>query len=425
MPTYHCTQCGAPVETGDSFAPTAATCPACRGEVPPAAHDLPPEIEQAAFQAPPPPPPVRQVAAPPLARPYQAPSQFPRPAAKRKSFAPWVLAATLIAGVIGGFGTISTVGEAAKNGGALATSLIGATLAVAAMGAVVGLIAALVMLLFGKPFGSSMARTYCVAVILIALISAFGSITGASLTRKREAQQAKAEKTRQTVEAMERDMDAMFAERQNADGTPKNIELRLESDAPKDDMEVARHLLQSVINDSATLQNEYLAALKKEGLFTLLEAERLAGDQEFKQSRTIIAACRKRVEEYREKAKKIAMSVPERLDRYELSAKAKRSFLSGYENEKARNTTNLDANWNLEAESIELTSKIIDHLEAKREAWVVEEGALAFHNDEDLEKYNAILKQIDDCSAKQTELQEKARDRFKAEMKELKEDSGK
>lgn len=358
---------------------------------------------------------------PSAALPYQVPGQARVHPEKRKPFTLWVVLSTLVGGTIGALGVSANSTIAAGENPAMAIGgWIGATLVTAAMGLIVGLVVATILLVFKKSFRSSLARAYSLATILLAILSLLGNLATAGITRRRQAE-AKAEQAKEAIEGMEQDLDKMLAETTNPDGSPRETEFRLESKLPENEMESLRHVVQSVLNDMAGLQNDYMAALKEDGLYSLLQADRLAADENFEESRAILGRSRKRVEEYREKARQMVLGIPKRLDAYSFSDDQKRSFMAGYGKRKDHNLDNLKASWDLEAKILDHMEELIDHLEASREGWSADEKVIVFESDDDLAKYKAIMKEIDDCSTKQTELQTKALEAAKSKFSGFKE----
>jgi hypothetical protein len=417
MPKYHCIQCGQPVDSGSSFAPVNTRCPSCNGGLVPQM----PEAEPVEIAPPPLPPP------PPHAMPayHQAPPT-PPPAGSGKSARIWVILSTLAGAALLTFSAImqNNLRTPPKDLAFAFGEGMGSTLFVAGFALVIGAVASAILLAFKKPFRATLGSTYSITVIIVALLAFTGQMFSITASEARAKRQQQAEITKQEVDGIVEDMESFLTETRDAEGYPKESEFRLgDGKMPEsgNEMEISRHLLQSVLNDTVAIQNEYVAALEKEGLMRLLEANRLDEDKDFSESREILLALRTVAEGCRDKSLKVVDSIPERLERYKMSPAGKRAYLAGYQRSKGASRNNAEQTWKLELEILDQMSRAIDHLEATRAAWTVEDSTIVFAEDRDLDDYNAIMAEIDAISAKQTQMQENAKDQFTDKMKEVKE----
>lgn len=359
-----------------------------------------------------------------MARPYQAPPYHPPQPVKQKPLAPWVLLSTLIGGVIAAIGANTTPRPSMEGSTAyMIGGWIGSTLAVAVMALVVAALVALVMLIFARPFRRSLGRAYCFAVVIIALLSMSGNFLGSMMVRKREAQQAKVEKTKEALQGMQDDLDQVIAE-SSKEGNSRNTDFRLETETPTDAASSLRHLVRSMLNDSLAVQNEYTLAIEEAGLPKLLNGDRLAADmdEDFKESRAILKRCEGLIENSRKKAKELLDGLPQRLDRYPLLSKAdKAEVLRGHNDGKARKIRALDASWDLEAEALGILGKVVDFLELSQEDWSVRNGKIVFDNHEDLVEFQTLVKKVAECAERQKALQAKSIEEAKSKLGGLQE----
>jgi hypothetical protein len=283
----------------------------------------------------------------------------------------------------------------------------------------VAAVASAILLAFKRPFRSTLAAGYSISFFVLAALIALGQVVPLVVARSQE----KRKQQVQQVDGMMEDMERALAESRDADGMPKQTDFRLkQGELPKgaNSMEIARHIVQSVMNDSIAIQNEYVAALEKEGLMRLLLPDRLDADKDFSESRKIVAALRETAERYKVKSLAIVNSVPERLEKYDLSPAEKREFLKGYDDNRKTAPNVAEQNWKLELSIIGHMERAIEHLEATRSDWVLEGGTIAFVHDKDIETYNAIMADIDTAAAEQTKLQEAAKENFKQKSDTLK-----
>ena len=300
---------------------------------------------------------------------------------------------------------------------------MGAMVFIAGFSLVIAAVASAILLAFKKSFRATLGTTYSITAIVLALLAFTGQMFTITATAAKAKRQQQAETNKQQVDGMVEDMETFLAETRDAEGYPKETEFRLgDGKMPEsgNEMEISRHLLQSVLNDTVAIQNEYVAALEKEGLMRLLEANRLDEDKDFSESREILLALRTVAEGCRDKSLKVVDSIPERLERYKMSPAGKRAYLAGYQRSKGASRNNAEQTWKLELEILDQMSRAIDHLEATRAAWTVEDSTIVFAEDRDLDDYNAIMAEIDAIAAKQARMQEDAKEQFKGQMEKVK-----
>lgn len=297
--------------------------------------------------------------------------------------------------------------------------MIGSTVAVLIFSLIAAGVCAGMLAIFKNPFRKTLAPSYCITVLVIAGLYFLGAgmiSLGEKSTAKRAAD---AESTKQTLEGMESDAEAMFESlKGDGEGEPLNLEV---GPVPDDDMGKVRHMTKTMLNDLATTQREYNAALERDGLTKLLDPERLASDEEgMGESRAILARVDEVVKVYREKMRVLTSSAPERLRKYRMDPKTKREVLEGMKKSQAESPDYHGQTWDLEEQSLRHMGELIDHLDKTRANWVVSEGVITFTTDEDVETYNAIMAEMDACSAKQTKLRESAMESMKADVESAK-----
>jgi hypothetical protein len=195
----------------------------------------------------------------------------------------------------------------------------------------------------------------------------------------------------------------MIAEGTGPDGLPKETDFRFEKKGdPADDMAKMRELMQSFFNNMITLQNEYIAALDKDGVNELLDANRVAKDTNSLESKAILERSRKTVLKFRAKADNVVADFPKLLNDYSFDEKSNSEMLSGYKKGVGKALPLLKESWDLEVAVIGHMDDLIEHLEATRSYWIPEDGKFMFERDVDLEKFNAIMAKITACVERQT-----------------------
>lgn len=364
-----------------------------------------------------PPPPV-----PLTARVQQAPFAAPLvpspPQQKRSKAWLWAIISSLIAGLLICAGTILQDSFPEASGAFKIGVTIGSAVFVIAVALLVAAVVSGILAIFKNPFRKTLAPSYCITVLVIAGLYFLGS--GAiSLGRKTAANKAaKAESDRQTIEGIESDTRAMLENMDdNGEGGPLSFDA---GPIPEDDLAKVRHMTRNLYNEIATTQREYNAALERDGLTKLLDSERLASDEAMGESRAILARVDKVVKVYREKMRVLTSSAPDRLRKYRMDPKTKREVLEGMKKSQVESPDYHGQTWDLEEQSLRHMGELIDHLDKTRADWVVSEGVITFTTDEDVETYNAIMAEMDACSAKQTKLRESAMESMKADVESAK-----
>ena len=340
------------------------------------------------------------------------------PPAKPRSNRIWIYLSTVAAAVLSVAAMLieNAMAQTPKDVSFTVGAGLGAMLFLILAALVIGAVAAAILLAFKKRFRSSLGGAYSITVFILAMLVFSGKMFTSFMDRSR----AKREHEAQQVDGMMQDVEKVLAESRGADGLPKHTDFRLETGTlPKgaSSMEMARHLMQTVVNDSIAVQNDYLAAMEKDGLERLLLAERLDADKDFSESRKIVGALRKTAEIYRDKSLAVANSVPQRLEKYDMSPGDKRDYLRGYERTGSRT---VQETWKYELAIIDHMGRAIDLLEATRSDWTVEDGMIVFGRDEDLDTYNAIMADIDAETAAQTKIHQAAKEGLKEKVEKLK-----
>jgi hypothetical protein len=407
------------VETGDSFAPAETTCAACRGEAPVVA----PAPELPTLGVPPIPASVPPSPQAPKAAPFAAPFATPLAPPERKSRRRlWALLSSVIAGVLSGAGAFLQAMAQSKDRGIgydLGTG-IGTVVFVLGFSLVVAALCAGILAIFKQPFRRALGFAYCIIVLVLGGLYFLGSSMASLGQRMAQQKKTEAENVKQTLDGMESDAHAML-ESMNDGGEGEPLRLG-GGPIPDDDLGKVRHMTQILFSDMAATQREYNEALEKEGLGTLLDPDRLATDEAMEESRVILARSRKVVEVYREKMRVLSNSAPERLKKYRMDPDTRREVLEGMKNAKAGATDYHGLTWDLEEKIVNCMGEVIDHLERSRADWVVSESLITFSKDEDLETFQAIIAEIDECSAEQTKIRESAVQDMKAEVESAKSD---
>jgi hypothetical protein len=111
---------------------------------------------------------------------------------------------------------------------------------------------------------------------------------------------------------------------------------------------------------------------------------------------------------------------PKKIDNYGLNEISKNNFIQGFRKGIAKSGPLIKESWDLEVQSVELMSEMINHLESSRARWVVKSGQFIFETDADLKKFNSILSQINSCVERQEEIKKQSKNSTMQNFKDLK-----
>ena len=398
MPKFYCTHCGQHIDAPDELAGSHLACPTCGGEIDvPALEELTPFIHKA------------------------PPQPTPPPIQTKKKTAFWSarsLKATLGAGGLCLLGTLIRPSTAMERMGfsdrGFATILgetLGAVFAAGLIALVIALVIAGIMSAFKKRFAESLSRSYSIGVLVVAGLALVGNLFSRSNTPSYSSypKASEIESARNTITGLEDDIQSLIAESVGPDGLPRKTDMRFDSNTPtSDDMGRLRELIQSFFNDMIELQNDYLQALEVDGIDTLLDANRVARDTGFTESRRTLVRVKRTVADTRSKASRILGDFPERIKDYEFSATSDRKMLEGYQKSLKNALPLFKEMWDLEVEAVEHMEDLIDHLEVTRMYWEPDQGMFMFERDRDLERFNSVMGKITNCVDRQTEIREKS-----------------
>lgn len=287
--------------------------------------------------------------------------------------------------------------------------LIGASL----IALVISLLIAGVMSAFKRPFAASLARVYAVTVVVCALLSVYGSYIGRTSLAVQQGGTApsrdEVKSAQEVISGLESDIKSLAAESVGPDGLPRTTALRFDSKTPaSNDMERMRELTQEFLNDMISLQNEYLAALDLAGIDKLLVPQRVADDIGFRDSYAILAKARRTVQDFRGRVDELLLDYPKKFERSAMSPDAKKSMRSGFQQGLEKSTPLIKETWDIEVASVDRMGDLIELLESRRKFWTPLNGQFTFQLDGDLQRFNAILEQINDGVKRQTEIRQKS-----------------
>lgn len=216
---------------------------------------------------------------------------------------------------------------------------------------------------------------------------------------------------------LSKELSEIFNSRNDAQGFPQKIEKTIDSNAAaKGEMGEIERFIRFVMNKSVKLRNDYLDELTAVGWDSLLDAKRLEKDNDMAESKAVIEKAKIVVERYKAKTQQMLADNLKDIDAINISPSSKQAFRNGYVKASVARKGGIEELWQLESQIIAEAESIIYHLEARRSYWSVDDGALLFKKQNDLDIYRSYLKSITDLSQQQEDIQKKS---FDSALKKL------
>ncbi len=215
-------------------------------------------------------------------------------------------------------------------------------------------------------------------------------------------------------------LDGLLEERLelNPDGTPALIDRTFSADPNlSGSLAVMQQFIADLANQSAAITNDYTRELGAIGVYSILDADRLAGDHDFSESRAIIAETEQVITLYEARFDGLVDDALARIDALDLSEAEKQDMRTGFQRGLGQSEATRSRMWELERQIMREFSLLIDMFEA--DSWVFENGELIYETDEQLEQYNRHLDKIDALYLEQVRLQQDAVDRQRQRVDEL------
>jgi hypothetical protein len=278
---------------------------------------------------------------------------------------------------------------------------------------------------YGHAFAGLVLGYATIGITLLAipfsLSAKSGATKGAEILKEEQQKELKSAEYLKAVEQLEKDVHKIFDEANNPTSTPLAASPKVE-EKPKAENETQQFLalMREFFNDLSTTQKDYLAALEKAGLDSLFDPERMAADQGFVNSRRVLSNSREAVEIYRNQAIKLFADFPKKLDNYKLSPLTKETFIDGYRRGIEKSGPLIKESWDLEVQCVGVMEQMLKHLETTRSRWVDSDGLFLFERDADLDKFNALLDELNSSVERQEEIQRLSQAESKKTFEDMK-----
>ena len=215
----------------------------------------------------------------------------------------------------------------------------------------------------------------------------------------------------EAITGIANDYSSLVAKANDADGLPQRVDTRFEPSS-KGGGEVAEveKFMKSFLNKVVAQRNDYLLEIEAIGFDKILDGNRLSRDRSLAESRILLQQARRIVTKYRQQTEVLLETVTNDIRLLNLSERAKRDMVAGYEKGLVASRAQIDAIWDLEFKTLEEFESIFALLSTRKGAWAVSNGQLLFADDSDLRSYNSSITAIQQYVSKQQALQKQSAD---------------
>jgi len=278
---------------------------------------------------------------------------------------------------------------------------------------------------YGYAFAGLVLGYAAIGITLLAIPLLLPAISGATkraeILKEQQQKELKSAEYLNAVEQLEKDVHKIFDEGNIPTSTPLASSPKVE-EKPLGDNETQQFLalMREFFNDLSTTQKDYEAALEKAGLDSLFDPDRMAADQGFVNSRRILSNSNEAVEIYRNQAIQLFADFPKKLDNYNLSQLTKETFIDGYRRGIEKSGPLIKESWDLEVQCVDIMEQLLNHLETNRARWSASDGLYLFERDADLDKFNALLDQLNSSVERQEEIKRLSQAESKKSFEKIK-----
>jgi hypothetical protein len=274
----------------------------------------------------------------------------------------------------------------------------------AVLGGIVGGIARAMQ----KPFGRIFAIAYSVAALVVAGLALSGVLTSKvpgfeflapAAPAPKAAPAKKVAEVRKEAAKLVKEAAAEPAKPPELGTVPKNATL------PANDDERVENLKQVVVAEIGAAQTEYVTALDKSGLHHFLDPPRLAADTSFKESRAMVSTVKEAIKRTRKRINDAINSVPQKIEALHLEPAVAKEMIATVKQAFSTTLPLVNEKWDLEEEIADHFEEIINFMQANQGFWSLQDGKFAFQRNSDRNRFTELAREIDQCAARQTEIQ--------------------
>ena len=149
---------------------------------------------------------------------------------------------------------------------------------------------------------------------------------------------------------------------------------------------------------------------------TILDANRLKNDKALTESRNILRKTKEVMQRYRAKQSSWLESERLRISGFNVAPKLKHEMFQAFDKSVKEAQPKIDREWDLEEKIVSEVENIIDLLKEKADSWTVVEGKILFQAGQDVEKYNAFMRNIQRYATEEEQIKKRAVDAAKATL---------
>lgn len=254
-----------------------------------------------------------------------------------------------------------------------------------------------------------------VLIVVVILLAAYFAVSSG-----KRAEEAKA-REKAEYKGMVNDLES-FTEQVKGIEAGNAVEVPEDRDAQVGSTvaEKTREAMNANMRNQMTVGIAYRQEQEKAGLSKLVDATRIAKDEDFKESLAMVKAVRAVAEDYRAKSFVVLESGPQLIRDQKYGPVGEPKMIRAIESAMASSRPTLTQIWDLEMKGIGLMEELIVFLDSKKGSWKVTEGRFVFDKDEDGNRFGKYVADINEVGKRQQEIQQAAIGRSKSAVDELK-----
>jgi hypothetical protein len=166
----------------------------------------------------------------------------------------------------------------------------------------------------------------------------------------------------------------------------------------REDLEKLQKVFQGYVETTDRLERDYKKELLNTGLNRLLVADRIANDQEFKESRQIILAAREVIHKHRKIAGEEDEAFLRDIEGLRLVGVPTKVMAERIREVLGAVQPHVDKYWGMDITIAGHYEQAINHLESTHGTWKLEGEALVFNQTKDAERYKTFFDEVDKCA---------------------------
>lgn len=401
MPLFCCGQCGQSIDADDALAGTEVGCPGCGAviQVPACARNPSYQPYQAPAY-------IQTRGSTPAGQSSSAPDEWRRRAPLLGTGVAFVLCfiKKLVEPVSALDSALGNVGLVSSFAGAIGYTIAAGLFALIAALVIAGIAAAL-----RKSFVSVLARSYGIAVVLLALLMLAGSFSGSrNLSGPAPAPASSPQVTQNIHSELNKLQSELEKMQQGAPpaNDPSPAAPQTPPAEPVDDLGKMLVISRQYFAEIAALQKDYTDEIAKIGFLRVLDGERILKDQDSSESYDLLARARVLLKKYGIKMREAIASFPAKVRDSHISAASKADHIRSAETGVEAALKTFDETWALEGSAVDGIQTIIDLLSRRRGHWHMSKGLFTFDDGADLTAFNASMAKINAAVARQNEIKE-------------------